>query len=68
MKYYINSISMLCADGKWHEWKPMDMEKEFDCSVDESQIRGGYGNVPTPRSRAELDWYIKLKERNDDNN
>ena len=46
MKYYINSISMICDDGKWHEWKPMDMEKEFDCSVDESQFRGGYGNVP----------------------
>lgn len=62
MKYYIKSI--LCPDAKFHKVVYDDTESP----IDESQFRGGYGNIPRPRSRAELELYTKLKERNEDNN
>lgn len=48
MKYYIESI--LCPDENFHKVVYDDTESP----IDESQFRGGCGNIPKPRSRAEL--------------
>lgn len=55
-KYIIDSI--LCTDGEFHKVN----YAEFNSTIDKSQIRGGYGNVPKPINKIEL-LLTELKAR-----